>query len=412
MSSVDMLSAKSTSDVNITSDDPTWTDIATIDKSAFTTGDKQYLILVYAVALYQNSEDYTLRVEDGAGSELSKQKQVWQGRASDDCQNLSFAFLYTQPSTPTDVVLQGARSTGTGTLVVKGSAIWAFPVADFAAAHYVSNEDNDVGAETDISTTEASFATIALTTNATDKFLAIGHITYNVKIGERFLNFELSVTSTTLGEETVAAKVNGDDTTEVKSGTMLWVSDGGLFAESTTLTIKASAESGTTDWSHIFSGVYFLNLSQLFNSVTVAKTAANTANIGGSTDWTTFTEAQSLSHTPSIEEKQFVMGYVGNDVQVHTSSTGMRFQEDGADIVTGMEDAVQGQQSQAIDDIYPLINLADKSMADEAQAIDMDVANRRVANSVQVKDRMLIAFSLEAKAAGGIEVLRRRMEGY
>ncbi len=310
----------------------------------------------------------------------------------------TFVFEYTQPATPHGIKLQVKTYTGGTAINCRTSSLIAIPIGDFAAANYASNEDDDTGAPTALTTTAADFASVTFT-GSTDVWMAIAvlYTTGNTTSGILKMQFD----RTGSASENRVVQVEGEDTAEQPVWAYIW--SGTLTAVSNTFKVQASCDVND-DFDHVFSGIYLFNLTELFETVSASRDSANSGNITDDNTWATSTEMRTVSHNPATTGNQVVFGYGVGDMTgaSHRAVLGLRFQEGGATFPTGSDasDTLPGYQSfdAGNADQLPACIMAVKSMTTGAKTIDLD-ATAGLESLLQVADRCLIVFSDESAAA-------------
>ncbi len=312
----------------------------------------------------------------------------------------TFVFEYTQPATPHGIKLQVKTYTGGTAINCRTSSLIAIPVEDFAAANYASNEDDDTGAPTALTTSAADFASVTFT-GTTDVWVAIAvlYATGNTTSGILKMQFD----RTGSASENRTIQVEGEDVDEKPVWAYIW--SGTLTAVSNTFKVQASCDVND-DFDHVFSGIYLFNLTELFETVSASRDSANSGNITSDNTWATSTEMRTVSHNPATSGDQIVFGFGVGDMTVgatHRAVFGQRFQQGGTTFPVGSDasDTLPGYQSfdAGNAELLPSCIMAVKSMTTGAKTIDLD-ATANLDSLLQVSDRCLIVFSDEAASAG------------
>ncbi len=394
MAGVGVVSAEQTTDRATTSD--TYTDIidASISSGSFQTS-TTYLILAGAIFTGPNGTISYMDVTNDSDSAIAPAESIVEVRGASDGEPHLFAFEFTQGGSAVGVKLR-FHTTGAVSITSVTSWIIAIPISGFAAADYSKNEDDDVASPVAVPTTATAFATTTFAAT-TDSWLAIAYAQYDVNATSANLVFSLDRTGT--ASETVTNSFEGENVSERRGTFIIWADV--LSAVSNTFSVELNTDGGaTSDFDHVFSGIYLINLNNIFKDVSTERTTGATAALT-----TTFAQVQTLSHAVTVDSDQIVLGYCQSDLVSHTASFGLRFQENNSTTFPTGIDASPGLNITSRDatDVVPISLMAVRSMAASGSpfAIDMDGADDRQTTNT-VEQRCLVVFSNEAAAAAGL----------
>lgn len=392
MAAVGIVSVEQTTDRSTTSN--TYVDItdASIASGSFQ-ANTTYLILAGAIVTGANGTITYVDVTNASDTSIAPAESIAETRGSSDGEPHFFAFEFAQGGSPVGIKLRFHTTSGVSITSVT-SWIIAIPVTGFAGADYSKNEDDDSGAPVDVPTSTTAFATTTFT-GTTDTWLAIAYVLYDVNTTSQKLVFALDRTGS--ASETITNQREGEATSERRGSIIVWADT--LTAVSNTFSVKINTDGADTDFDHIFSGIYLLNLDELFADVSFARTTGATSALTS-----TFAQAQTLAHAVTVDGDQIILGYAQSDVVTHQASFGLRFQEDNTTTLpTGIDDAALNSASRDATDIIPLALMSVRNMLASGSpfTIDMDAADDRQTTN-PVDNRCLVVFSDEA-AAGGAE---------
>jgi len=176
-----------------------------------------------------------------------------------------------------------------------------------------------------------------------------------------------------------------------------------LSAVSNTFKWQVGNEVDSNHATHLFSSMAIINLTALFESVSMNSTTG-----AGSALTSTMAEVQSIArHAVATTGNQLIIGQIRRDVVTNVSSVNLRLQEDNTTTFpTGVETGSLGWGShdaldEIADHIIGVISLTagGGDQTDGDYLIDMDAADFRQTDAVP-SFRRLVAFSFEAAAAG------------
>lgn len=394
MAAVGVLSAEQTTDRSTTSD--TYTDItdASIGSGSFA-ADTTYLILAGVVMVGVSDTITYVDVTNDSDTSIAPAEAIAELRGTGDGEPFLFAFEFAQGGTPVGVKLR-FHTTASASITSVTSWIIAIPVGDFAGADYSSDEDDDTGAVVDVPTSSTAFASTTFTAT-TDTWLAIAYCLYDVNTSSANLIFALDRTGT--ASETITSGREGEHVDDRRGSFIIWAD--ALSAVSNTFAVKVNTDGGdTADFDHVFSGIYLVNLDNIFKDVSFARTTGVTSALTS-----TFAEMQTVSHAVTADGDQIVLGYAQSDIVTHTGSIGLRFQEDDTTTFPdGIDVDALNTVTRDATDVLPISLMAVRSMLASGSPfmVDMDAADgRQTVNPAE--HRCLVVFSdEEAAAAAGL----------
>ncbi|KKL24150.1 hypothetical protein LCGC14_2418200 [marine sediment metagenome] len=389
MAGVGVLSVEQTTDRTTTSN--TYADItdASIASGSFQ-ADTTYLILAGAIFGGANGTISYMDLTNASGTSITPAESIAETRGASDGEPHFFAFEFAQGGTPVGLKLR-FHTTGGVSITSLSSWIIAIPVGDFAGADYSKNEDDDSGAPVAVPTSTTAFATTTFT-GTTDIWLAIAYVLYDVNTTSKKLVFALDRTGS--ASETITNQREGENAVERRGSYIIWADT--LTAVSNTFAVKISTDGVTTDFDHVFSGIYLLNLNELFADASFARTTGATSALTS-----TFAQVQTLAHAVTADGAQIILGYAQSDIVNHTATIGLRFQEDNTTTLpTGIDAAALGSTSRDVTDIIPLALMSVRNMlvSGSTFTIDMDAADDRQTTN-PLDNRCLVVFSDEAAPA-------------
>lgn len=391
MAAVGVLSAEQTTDRTTTSN--TYADItdASIASGSFQ-ANTTYLILAGAIFGGANGTVSYMDLTNASGTSIAPAESIAETRGSSDGEPHFFAFEFAQGGTPVGIKLR-FHTTGGVSITSFSSWIIAIPVGDFAGADYSKNEDDDSGAPVDVPTSPTAFASTTFT-GTTDTWLAVAYVLCDVNTTSQKLVFALDRTGS--ASETITNQREGEIGSERRGSIIIWADI--LTAVSNTFSVEINTDGATTDFDHVFSGIYLINL-EIFKDASFARTTGATSALTS-----TPAEVQTLSHAVTVDGDQIILGYAQSDIVNHTATIGLRFQEDNTTTLpTGIDDAALGSTSRTATDIIPLALMSVRNMLASGSpfTIDMDAADDRQTTN-PVDNRCLVVFSDEAAAAAGL----------
>lgn len=390
MAGVGVLSVEQTTDRATTSN--TYADItdASIGSGSFS-ADTTYLILAGAIFGGANGTVSYMDLTNASGTSITPAESIAETRGSSDGEPHFFAFEFAQGGSPVGIKLR-FHTTGGVSITSLSSWIIAIPVTGFAGADYSSNEDDDSGTPVAVPTSTTAFATTTFT-GTTDTWLAVAYVLYDVNTTSQKLVFALDRTGS--ASETITNQREGENTAERRGSYIIWADT--LTAVSNTFAVKISTDGGAdTDFDHVFSGIYLINLDNIFKDVSFARTIGATSALTSA-----FAQAQTLAHAVTVDGDQIILGSAQSDIVNHTATIGLRFQEDDTTTLPpGIDAAALGSTSRAATDIIPLVLMSVRNMLASGSpfTIDMDAADDRQTTN-PVEQRCLVVFSDEAAAA-------------
>lgn len=381
--------------VSTSSPHTTYRDVCTISAGSFVAGEK-YLIIASAFARHTSSANETLMrlVHGSTPTAFTDGILAYEETNGVQETNLGWMFVYTQPGTPEDIILQVA-SASTSTVTVELGTIIVINLDDLGTdgSEYHYNE------VTSDYTTTSSFvaqASVTFTPNGSDRWLIIANgMINNVQTGA---NHQMQINDSVDGPLTTI-DVEGEDNANELRGYLMAAT---FVPSNASHTLSARFSHETTAVSVQSSRIFALNTA-LFAQVVVDTDAAATQP-AASPSWTNHLQ---VTPTPAVTGDWLVWGYFVNDVNdITTNDLATRLQIDpsGGGLASdpAYTDSAPGIDGWDNTDLLPVNILRMRSLTSGgARTINLDV-QLVAGTSLRVQEAMLIAFSMEL-ASGAIE---------
>lgn len=393
MPSAQALYAESIADVTAAT---TYVNVCTISAGSFT-GSAKYLILAIAdLSGSGSANEHYVRLQHGGVNFTDGEFVHDPGQGADGGQIYSWMYVFTQPSSPEAVALD-IKGESTGVATSKFGQIVAINLDNIGT----ENTDwyyNEVTADYTTTTTPTAQASITFTPNGTDDWLVIGHAVQgkpSVVADGNSAGFEIhnSVTGT-VNPKTLAEYEDVDLGDEIRGFIGMRVYTPTNVSHTFSVRPYHVNASCVFDSSRIFA----LKLNKFAQKIFSYTDGAVTPGTAG--NWTT---VASVSFTPSVTGNWFFLSQVILDLVLLNNETNFRLQHnDSGSLVSDPnygDDSPNPAGWDSSDDL-PMGMMKMRSMTSGAiRTVNFD-ATQAAGTSAAVKQRSIVAFSLELASSG------------
>jgi hypothetical protein len=377
--------------------DTNYSTVLTLAAGSMVAGAKYLVLAQMNVGGGNVANQYGARLVHGGsdtvflGSELITEAHGTVG----DLHHMTYMTVWTQPGSAEDIKLQVKTNNASNPVSWDTANIVVIRLDDDLTENtdYWFNEDDDSGAPTALTTTEAPFANVTFTPAAED-YLVIGHIQIacnNVAISHRV---RLNRDDTDLAPLYLW---EGETTNDNLTSMILRAYT--LSASSQNIAIEAEDDGSGTQSDHVSSRLFILRLSAFEDHMSPSW---NEAEVAPSKD--TWSELATASVTPSTTGDWLLLGFAAYDAGGSGRTGYLRITDDAVAIVAGSDNLSNGackSYDSTCENPMCRFGVVELSSAG-ANTLDMDGTTSSNSGGV-LEDRAFAGFSLELAAGAAVE---------
>lgn len=302
--------------------------------------------------------------------------------------NYGFVDQYVVPSTPVALEWYLEDTGGNGT--AGGNSWWliAINVSDLDSDHYAYAED---GTAADHTASMADRASVTLSNTTSGDNIAV-FASAQIDVNDTSNSYEIDLLEASTSMLGSVVKREGEDTSERRQHLIIqrFVATG----SSHTFKIQTRDDYTGTQHAYVRSGIWALNLTELFETHAVAEDATHTVSSTGA-----FEQALTMNYTPSTTGNVFVFGCTNHVGLAAFREAWIRVQKDnGANSVFASMDDGESHVADGVDNLTISLGAVISGTASTAMTLDFDVRDDSTTFD-PFEDTTLIAFSAEKKAA-------------
>ncbi len=329
-----------------TSSSGTFATLLTLDVSAPANGDAAvgnatYLVVVNHTIDHNSAADHVRHKIVHGSTDFAESVARREHRASGSgrTQAIGYATIFTQPSTPEDITIQGLSDTPTD-FGIRNSTILTIRLdADLTEnTDWWEAEDDDIASPVALTTTPVAFASQTLTTVTDAEYLVIGFARTDCNVTNTSYTWDLSAAGTVTARDIVEQ----EDVDEQRTSFMFtsFVESSG---QSRTFEMLGSVSGATDAPDHNFSRILVFRMDGVFTDF------SRFQNTAGVTRSTTPTEIAGIAPTLSTTQDVLLLAGATDDNNNSAFGSGSRIQEGGSSIVDLALGGTMIQHSQSYD---------------------------------------------------------------